>query len=85
MERYPPTAPGGPHTRTAGWPKEAVTQWEACPEAGSWQDVDSWREKHALEHVSGPITPPWAPKLEQAVPEELHHLEGATLEQFVKN
>lgn len=79
VERYPPAAPGGPHTRAAGWPKVIVTLWEADPEAGSWQDVDSWREQ-----VSGPMTS-WAHKLEQAVPEELHHLEGVTLEQLVKN
>lgn len=60
-----------------------MTAWETYPETGSWQDVDSWREKPPLEQVSGPVTP-WAPK-EQAVPEELHPLEGATLELSVKN
>ncbi|GAB0188590.1 EH domain-containing protein 4 [Grus japonensis] len=35
----PPAAPGGPHTRAGGCLKEAVTPWEACTGAGSWQDL----------------------------------------------
>ena len=37
--RDPPAARGGPHARAGGCPEEAVTSWESCAGAGSWQDL----------------------------------------------
>jgi len=39
--RYPPATHRGRHTRAGGCPKEAVASWEACNEAGSWQDLQT--------------------------------------------
>lgn len=80
VEGYPPAAPGPPHTRAAGWPKEAVTLWEAYPEAYPGKTC-GFMEREAHTGAGVRTYDPMG----QAVPEELHHLEGATLEQFVKN
>ncbi|KAM7076250.1 alpha-2,8-sialyltransferase 8E isoform 2-T2 [Ciconia maguari] len=45
--RYSPAAHGGPHAGAGGCLKEAVTPWEACAGAGSWQDL--WKEEPMLE------------------------------------
>lgn len=50
VEGYPPAAPWPPHTGAAGWPKEVVTLWEACPEAGFWQDM--WIHGERIPHWS---------------------------------
>ncbi|KAF4794740.1 hypothetical protein TURU_100328 [Turdus rufiventris] len=74
--RDPPAAPGGPHPRAAGCPKDAVTMWEACTAAGSWQDVWTQGERaHTGTGLLAGLGTPWGPTLEQFVPQGLHPVE----------
>ena len=76
--RYPPAAHGGPHARSGGCLKEAVTPWGIL----RWSRLpagpaDPWREEPTLEQVCWQgLWPHGGPTLEQPVPEGLHPVEG---------
>ena len=68
-------------------PKEAVTLWEACAGAGSWQDL--WtrgeRSPHWSRFAGRACDPAGDPRWSSLFLKDCTPWKGPTLEQFVKN
>ncbi|XP_052638482.1 uncharacterized protein LOC128139721 isoform X2 [Harpia harpyja] len=86
QERYPPAAHGGPHAGAGGCPKEAVTPWEACTGAGSWQDLRTRGERSPRSKFSGRSCDPVGdPRWSSVLLKDCTPWQGPMLQQFMKN
>ena len=77
----------GPHARTGGCPKEAVTPWGARAGAGSWQDLRTRGERSPCRSRFAGRTcdPMGGPRWSSLFLKDCTLWEGSILEQLVKN
>ncbi|KAK4809986.1 hypothetical protein QYF61_004438 [Mycteria americana] len=87
LEQRFAAARGGPHTRAGGYLEEAVTLWEACAGAGSWQDLWTHGERslHWRRFAGRTCDPAGDPRWSSLFLKDCAPWKGLMLEQFVKN